>query len=219
MSASSVLYAPFNLWDLYVEYLWNYKPGSWVERTASTFRVFAFVVITPFILLTLLVRELSGVIDVTKASTSEATPSRETHESPSIHVQDESLHPQADEAKGDPSSLNVPPAPESYLGDTVVEEGNLKLSGVNVFSPAPSQPPSPTLSRRDLSSHMQPQLQSLTTMETPRRPRSDTTLSSTHSSSGESNFTMVDKESGSDDAEGTQIRRRGRPADNGFDMS
>ncbi len=160
-----------------------------------------------------------GVIDVTKASTSEATLSRETRETESIHVQDESLHPQTDEAKGDASSLTVPSAPESYLGDTVVEEGNLKLSGVNVFSPAPSQPPSPTLSRRDLSSHMQPQLQSLTRMDAPRSPRSDTTLSSTHSSSGESNFTMVDKESGSDDAEGTQIRRRGRPTDNGCDMS
>lgn len=55
-TASSLASAPFFLWNLYLEHLWDYKPGSWVQRTASSFRVLAFIVIMPFAILTLLVR-------------------------------------------------------------------------------------------------------------------------------------------------------------------
>lgn len=55
MSTTALFSAPLYLWHLYVKYLWNYKPGSWVERTASTFRVMAFLVIAPFVILTMLV--------------------------------------------------------------------------------------------------------------------------------------------------------------------
>ena len=55
-NSSSILSTPFVLWDFYVEYLWRYQPGSWVEWTASCFRAFAIAAIAPFAVLTLLVR-------------------------------------------------------------------------------------------------------------------------------------------------------------------
>ena len=57
----TLLTLPATLWDLYVEYLWEYKPGSWVGSAASTFRVLAFLSILPFAILTLLVRPVSYV--------------------------------------------------------------------------------------------------------------------------------------------------------------
>ena len=57
----TLLTLPATLWDLYVEYLWEYKPGSWVGSAASTFRVLAFLSILPFAILTLLVRLVSYV--------------------------------------------------------------------------------------------------------------------------------------------------------------
>ena len=56
-----LLTLPTTLWDLYVEYLWDYKPGSWVGSAASTFRLLAFLSILPFVILTLLVRSVSSV--------------------------------------------------------------------------------------------------------------------------------------------------------------
>ena len=58
-SSASILSAPLYLWDLYITYLWNYKPGTWVYRIAQTSWILAFMVITPFIILTLLVCHLS----------------------------------------------------------------------------------------------------------------------------------------------------------------
>ena len=49
---------PLALWHLYLDNLVNYQPGSWVAKTASTFRVLAFAIMLPFVLLTLLVRTL-----------------------------------------------------------------------------------------------------------------------------------------------------------------
>ena len=50
-----LLSGPATLWDLYVTYLWNAQPGSWVSASASTFRILAFIVIIPCALLMLLV--------------------------------------------------------------------------------------------------------------------------------------------------------------------
>ena len=58
-SSASILSASLYLWDLYITYLWNYKPGTWVYRIAQTSWILAFMVITPFIILTLLVCHLS----------------------------------------------------------------------------------------------------------------------------------------------------------------
>lgn len=54
--ALAMVSLPTRLWHLYVEYLWDPAPGSWVSRTAYTFRILAYFVIAPFVLLTLLVR-------------------------------------------------------------------------------------------------------------------------------------------------------------------
>ena len=42
------------LWTRYIEYLWDYKPGSWVDASASTFRLFAAFIIVPLALLVML---------------------------------------------------------------------------------------------------------------------------------------------------------------------
>ncbi|KAL4080267.1 hypothetical protein V8B97DRAFT_724401 [Scleroderma yunnanense] len=70
---------PHLLWGAYIEHLWNPQPGSWVGRTAATFRVLAFLVVLPVVILTLLdvtsyvIARTLGIVDDVKASTSDAT--------------------------------------------------------------------------------------------------------------------------------------------------
>jgi len=45
---------PSLLWAHYIEYLWDYEPGSWVYTSASTFRLFAAFIFTPLALLVML---------------------------------------------------------------------------------------------------------------------------------------------------------------------
>ena len=59
MSLSSL---PHTLWHLYLDHLVFYKPGSWVDKIASTCRVLAFATIVPFVILTLLVCIMHPVI-------------------------------------------------------------------------------------------------------------------------------------------------------------
>lgn len=56
--ALAMVSLPAHLWRLYVEYLWDPAPGSWVSRTASTFRILAYFMIAPFCILTLVVSSL-----------------------------------------------------------------------------------------------------------------------------------------------------------------
>ncbi|KAG2338660.1 hypothetical protein BDR05DRAFT_968947 [Suillus weaverae] len=49
--------APRLVWHAYIEYLWNPHPGSWVSQVAYSFRVLAFLLILPVVILTLLVRQ------------------------------------------------------------------------------------------------------------------------------------------------------------------
>ena len=88
------------------------------------------------------------------------------------------------------------------------EDGNLELSGVGMFSPAPSQPPSPTLSRRELSSHMhnisEERMDSASGAPAFARPVSRA------SSSGDSSYAMLEQESGAEDAPVT-LRKRTQP--------
>ena len=42
------------LWARYIEYLWDYEPGSWVDASASTFRLVAVFIIMPLVLLVML---------------------------------------------------------------------------------------------------------------------------------------------------------------------
>ncbi|TBU33854.1 hypothetical protein BD309DRAFT_951429 [Dichomitus squalens] len=151
MSLSSL---PHTIWHLYVDNLVNYKADSWVHSIAYTCRLLAFALIVPFILLTLLdvasylIARTLGVIDETKASTS----GENDH------------HVHADTA---PGTLNLAHQPRIVIQEDVdtaraaatpLPEGdddtlNLKLSGVDTFSPAPSQPGSPTLQRREFMQH------------------------------------------------------------------
>ncbi|KAI0745832.1 hypothetical protein C8Q76DRAFT_705203 [Earliella scabrosa] len=138
---------PHTLWHLYVDNLVHYQKGSWVDSIASTCRVLAFATIIPFILLTLLdvasyvIARTLGVIDETKASTSSELEHAELHKNqPTIVVDDP-----------DVSLAAATPLPAEPSAEDV--DGNLKLSGVDTFSPAPSQPGSPTLQRREFMQH------------------------------------------------------------------
>lgn len=90
-------------------------------------------------------------------------------------------------------------------------EPNPKLAGINVFSPAPSQPPSPTLSRRDLSESLR---------MTSVRPKQESgegggggvgerdRARSGSFSSGESSYAVLEKDSEGEDGSGVYMRRR-----------
>jgi hypothetical protein len=47
--------APSNLWNWYIDYLWNYDNNSWVATIAYGFRIWAILAILPTIILCLLV--------------------------------------------------------------------------------------------------------------------------------------------------------------------
>ncbi|KAI4528504.1 hypothetical protein K525DRAFT_230708 [Schizophyllum commune Loenen D] len=203
---------PGTLWRLYVEYLWNYDANSWVAHAAYSMRVMAVLLMLPITVLTMLdiasyvIARTLGVIDDTRASTSDKLPpptirihaasrrntldqsSESTADSPYASTS-ASSSPAHDDAgcptsSADPSSSNsglpacdssnpfnpssnsdiaspFPPAssalPTEYSFSDDEEslhlpgyEGNLKLSGYGVFSPAASQPGSPVLSRKGL---------------------------------------------------------------------
>jgi len=169
---------PAVLWARYIEYLWDYESGSWVDASASTFRLFAAFIIVPLALLVMLdvtsyiIARTLGVIDDTKASTSDR----------------ESLHPvtvvEGTDAKPPtiivqsasvPGSLLNSPSVPADVGrplDEIKEklqleidrsithpqsssslyEGNPALAGVGVFSPAASTPSSPTIERKRIGS-------------------------------------------------------------------
>ncbi|EIW63371.1 uncharacterized protein TRAVEDRAFT_69397 [Trametes versicolor FP-101664 SS1] len=248
--SSTVLSVPQTLWHLYVDNLVFYKSGSWVDSAASTFRVLAFATIFPFILLTLfdvasyVIARTLGVIDATKASTSgELDNAEQLHANkPAIVVHDDSTPtPSTDAEGGDHAQSNLPHTtpPASYFRNPTEEEGNLRLAGVGTFSPAPSQPGSPTLQRREFLQHSH-----YYDGDAPHRPASASTsadsgedenedegegegyaiagsgaatprdvsglgMSSAGSSSGDSSFAMLDRDSGSEDA-GVVLRRRSR---------
>ncbi|KAI0374089.1 hypothetical protein BV20DRAFT_962059 [Pilatotrama ljubarskyi] len=228
---SGITSIPQTLWHLYLDNLVYYKPGSWVDSAASTCRVLAFMTILPFILLTLLdvasyvIARTLGVIDETKASTSgELETAEHLHANqPSITIQDESSSspspPSAEE--GADSQLPHTTPPSSYFRNPTEDEGNLQLSGVGTFSPAPSQPGSPTLQRREFIQHahygLDPGLLDTADSGEEREgggsgaatPRDASGHGSAGSSSGDSSFAMLDRDSGSEDA-GVLLRRRTR---------
>jgi len=159
MSPSSI---PGLLWACYVQYLWNYESGSWVARIAYVCRILAILVCLPIIILGLLdiasygIARTLGVIDDVKASTSDKATVHDTMTPPSIRIDgmitpgsesdqdsltDHTLHNRMRSSLSDEEPKFSPP-PVFYAG----EDNNLRLSGVGVFSPAASQPPSPTSS-------------------------------------------------------------------------
>ncbi|KAI0328636.1 hypothetical protein GY45DRAFT_1210056, partial [Cubamyces sp. BRFM 1775] len=231
---------PHTLWHLYLDHLVYYKPGSWVDSVASTCRVLAFMTLLPFILLTLLdvasyvIARTLGVIDETKASTSgELETSEHLHANkPAIVIHSDSTSPSGDagidreKREGDGQALHMTP-PSSYFRNPTEEEGNLQLSGVGTFSPAPSQPGSPTLQRREFMQHAHYDYETHAEEDAGSEeegagageglglgsgaatPRDMSGHGSAGSSSGESSFAMLDRDSGSEDA-GVLLRRRTR---------
>ncbi|KAL1741847.1 hypothetical protein HDZ31DRAFT_44548 [Schizophyllum fasciatum] len=216
LSPAALAALPGTLWRYYVDYLWNYDANSWVAHAAYSMRVMAVLLLLPITILTMLdiasyvIARTLGVIDDTRASTSDKRPAP-----PIIRVQaasrrntldgadsssadspyssasassspfppERSAFPLEDLASptdasaasssssSSPSPSSAPPFPPDldspsahalpteypFAEDEDAEglhlpgyEGNLKLSGYGVFSPAASQPGSPVLSRKGL---------------------------------------------------------------------
>jgi len=159
VSPSSI---PGLLWAYYVQNLWNYESSSWVARIAYSCRILAILVSLPIIILGLLdiasygIARTLGVIDDVRASTSDKatvhntmtpldgtiTPGSESAFSDSDRdsLIDHNLHNRIRNPLSD-SYTNFSQPSVFYVGE------DNRLSGVGVFSPAASRPPSPTLSR------------------------------------------------------------------------
>lgn len=158
-----------------------------------------------------------GVIDDTKASTSSTVPVPATAVAsstidpctgaalpPSIRISDDPAT--EDDAEDNLTPMSTPPP--TYFHSTMESAGNLKLSGVDMFSPAPSQPPSPTLSRKDLSVHLTHQLQPMSKIVagSSEKGSGEVTPGSSHSSISVGSSFAFPGDSGSED--GLQIRQR-----------
>lgn len=101
-----------------------------------------------------------GVVEVVKASTND-TPIALKSVPPPIIIEDTSLTPNLTDSVISTTDESTATPPDSQHDDRLDGLGQLasldaslfsneKLSGVGVFSPATSRPPSPTLSRRKL---------------------------------------------------------------------
>jgi len=160
---------PGLLWAYYVQYLWNYEPGSFVARIAYSCRILAILISLPIIILGLLdiasyaIARTLGVIDDVKASTSDKA---------TVHIDNTmtpgTITPGSESAFSDSDRDSLTdhthhnrmmrsPLSDSSLGNATFSQPSVfyagednKLSGVGVFSPASSQPPSPVLSRQHL---------------------------------------------------------------------
>ncbi|KAF9233328.1 hypothetical protein BU15DRAFT_80219 [Melanogaster broomeanus] len=175
-SQISIASTPRLLWDGYVEYLWNYQSDSWVGRTASCFRILAVILVLPVVILTLLdvtsyvIARTLGIVDDVKASTSDnadgttqsipvpASLIPATTPTPGRSSEDD-LAPEEEEAQAPSAAAGHPDhnaaaravvdgaiSPQAFFAG----EEDMLLSGVGVFSPAVSVPPSPPLSRTKL---------------------------------------------------------------------
>ncbi|KAF8070603.1 hypothetical protein FPV67DRAFT_1448315 [Lyophyllum atratum] len=168
---------PATLWNYYIQYLWNYPPNSWVNRIASICRILAILVSLPIIVLALLdissygIARTLGVIDDVRASTSDIVTLHKNASTPTIRIEGTSSpFTDSDRSPGSPtehilhnkrpSGLSQAHSESrdslSYLGASqphafyASDGDNLKLSGVGVFSPATSRPPSPIMTRKTL---------------------------------------------------------------------
>ncbi|KAJ3567323.1 hypothetical protein NP233_g6437 [Leucocoprinus birnbaumii] len=148
----------------YTKYLWNYEPNSWVAKVASFYRVLTLLVALPVIILGVLdivsygIARTLGIVDDVKASTSDQATARPSPgDIPVIHINGESTP--SDSANSDreageefgqaqrtaASNLLSATQPQAFYAS---DSDGLGLAGADVFSPAASGPPSPTLSRK-----------------------------------------------------------------------
>lgn len=158
--------APRLIWHAYIEYLWNPHPSSWVSKIASSFRVLAFLLILPVVILAMLditsyvIARTLGIVDDVKASTSDQA-AVTAEGTPSILVEDtsseESLPAEQDSRTSSghrQHNTEVGAAgvqEEMKLQAYFTGEEDLQLSSVGVLSPSPSQPSSPVLPHEKLS--------------------------------------------------------------------
>ncbi|KAJ4483248.1 hypothetical protein J3R30DRAFT_3655623 [Lentinula aciculospora] len=158
ISSISLSSTPQFLWTFYVEYLWNYTPNSIVSKTAYSFKVLALALLLPILILILLLIDITsytiartlGVVDIVKASTSDKQTVHARREPPSIHIREADSSPSI-AVRDSLSTLSDVRITEYFTSG----DHNLELSGVGVFSPATSRPPSPTISRRKLEPEFQ----------------------------------------------------------------
>ncbi|KAF6763110.1 hypothetical protein DFP72DRAFT_523777 [Ephemerocybe angulata] len=136
---------PGLVWSYYLSYLWNYERDSWVARIANASRILAFLLCLPTLILALVdvsayvIARTLGVVDDVKASTSDKVTQVQT---PFIRVEG------SDAADGTPEGeVSAPQHPKEFFAT----DNNLKLSGVDILSPAATRPSSPVLARRKLS--------------------------------------------------------------------
>ena len=171
-----------------------------------------------------------GIIDATKASTG-GEHLRTPAAAPAIVVQDSDACTSDPDTAGDPAtcvaaSTPLPPDARDDFGGGDADDlsaGTLRLAGVDTFSPAPSQPGSPTLSRREfaLGPHPHPYLQ-LSPLDDGARAGGEgpadagaearaqrETSSNSSESELSSSYAFVDRDSGAEDA-GLLLRRRTR---------
>lgn len=133
-----------------------------MARIASSYRVLAFIIALPVIILSLLdivsygIARTLGVVDDVKASTSGGVAIENV---PVIHINGESTleseictdsdrehmadHIRAQRAA---SNLLTPSRPKVFYAS---DSDGLRLAGADIFSPAVSEPSSPTTSRRN----------------------------------------------------------------------
>ncbi|KAF7315483.1 hypothetical protein MIND_00063500 [Mycena indigotica] len=168
--------APNIVWRLYVDSLWRWtdQPTSWISHTAYVCRILAILLIIPFLLLILVdivsygIARTLGVIDLTDASTSDNKTIHGTGKGkgrvPVVQIMPSSPDAMTTVTKTEgrpalqcdispldtlpPLNMeNASPSQEAYFTS---EPNSLKLSGVGLFSPAASRPPSPTITRKSL---------------------------------------------------------------------
>ncbi|KAF9010543.1 hypothetical protein BDQ17DRAFT_1387777 [Cyathus striatus] len=157
---------PHTLLHWYIRYLWYYDSNSWVARIAYSCRVLALFISLPVIILGLLditsyaIARTLGVVDDVRASTSDKPPAP-SQPTPAISVRHPPISPKSKSDSFSVQNMSRNDISSSALDESIESlnvsgplgfyatgsEGNLKLSGVGVFSPAASAPPSPTASR------------------------------------------------------------------------
>lgn len=271
---SPAVAAPSNLWNWYIDYLWNYDNNSWVATIAYGFRFCAILAILPTVILGLLVSTtvydarartaLPSITHVPHLSQQDVTSYviARTLGDPTASTCHKSTFAQTDPSQPDPTIddgasggagtvpiSGLPPSqgedvslvsaagaiaepatatasahqhPATYFldGDGEGEyEGAARLAGVGVFSPVPSMPGSPTLSRRRSFRREEESTASVSASGSVRHvlPESERGHERTasggsgvneggESTSGESSFTLLEREESFEDP--THIRRR-----------
>jgi hypothetical protein len=221
---------PHYLWRAYVDNLVYYEPGSWVASIAFTFRVLSISCIAPVAFLILLdvtsyvIARTLGVIDDTKASTSDTKRDAEDEEksglvldsaNPTILVSDESGVGLAD------GTLPTPSASTPTLATARAQEAQLQQT---VKPPIQGRQRSPSESHSTtpffFSPHEEHSLQlsgvgvfspAASRPGSPDIGKRSSVASSRQSSmslSGSHTFTVVEEEEPHESREGSGLRQR-----------